>query len=56
MLMVNQQADDQDYDYDNRINRHLSRCKEVLSQNDYELVRNAVFKHYIIIKYAKFSD
>ena len=38
MLMVKQQADDQDYDYDNRINRHLSRCKEVLSQNDCELV------------------
>ena len=39
MLMVKQQVDDQDYDYDNRINRHLSRCKEVLSQNDCELVK-----------------
>jgi integrase/recombinase XerD len=39
MLMVKQQVDDQDYDYDNRINRHLSKCKEVLSQNDCELVK-----------------
>jgi integrase/recombinase XerD len=39
MLMVKQQVNDQDYDYDNRINRHLSKCKEVLSQNDCELVK-----------------
>ena len=39
MLMVKQQVDDQDYDYENRINRHLSKCKEVLSQNDCELVK-----------------
>ena len=37
--MVKQQVDDQDYDYENRINRHLSKCKEVLSQNDCELVK-----------------
>ena len=38
MLMVKQQVDDQDYDYDNRINRHLSKLKECVSQNDYSLV------------------
>ena len=37
--MVKQQADDRDYDYDNRINRHLSKCKEVLSESDYTLVK-----------------
>tara|TARA_B110000438_G_scaffold133258_1_gene129155 strand:- start:613 stop:1494 length:882 start_codon:yes stop_codon:yes gene_type:complete len=35
MLMVKQQVNDYDYDYDNRINRHLSKCKEVLSESDY---------------------
>jgi site-specific recombinase XerC len=38
MLMAKQQADDQDYDYDNRIRRHLANCKERLSQSDYKLV------------------
>ena len=33
-----QQADDQDYDYDNRIARHLRNCKERLSESDYKLV------------------
>ncbi len=36
--MAKQQADDQDYDYDNRIRRHLANCKERLSQSDYKLV------------------
>ncbi|HIH99822.1 MAG TPA: hypothetical protein HA352_04995, partial [Nitrosopumilus sp.] len=36
--MVKQQVNDYDYDYDNRINRHLTKCKEVLSKNDYTLV------------------
>jgi hypothetical protein len=38
MLMVKQQVNDYDYDYDDRINRHLSKCKEVLSESDYTLV------------------
>ena len=38
MLMVKQQVNDYDYDYDNRINRHLTKCKEVLSKSDYTLV------------------
>ena len=36
--MVKQQVDDHDYDYDNRINRHLRKLKECVSQNDYSLV------------------
>ena len=39
MLMVKQQVNDYDYDYDNRINRHLSKCKEVLSESDDALVK-----------------
>jgi len=38
MLMVKQQVNNYDYDYENRINRHLSKCKEVLSESDYTLV------------------
>ena len=37
--MVKQQVNDYDYDYDNRINRHLSKCKEVLSESDYTLLK-----------------
>ena len=39
MLMSKQQVDDQDYDYDNRIRRHLANCKERLSQSDFKLVQ-----------------
>ena len=38
MLMSKQQVDDQDYDYDNRIRRHLANCEERLSQSDFKLV------------------
>jgi integrase/recombinase XerD len=38
MLRAKQQADDQDYDYDNRIRRHLANCEERLSQSDFKLV------------------
>jgi len=38
MLRAKQQADDQDYDYDNRIARHLANCEERLSQSDFKLV------------------
>jgi integrase/recombinase XerD len=38
MLRAKQQADDEDYDYDNRIARHLANCKETLSQSDFKLV------------------
>ena len=48
MLMIKQQVNDYDYDYDydydhdhdydHRINHHLAKCKEVLSESDYELV------------------
>ena len=39
MLRAKQQADDQDYDYNNRIARHLRNCKERLSQSDFKLVQ-----------------
>jgi len=38
MLMVKQQVDEQDYDYDNRISRHLAKIKECVSQSDYTLL------------------
>ena len=38
MLMVKQQVNDQDYDYDIPINRHLSKLKQCVSQNAYSLV------------------
>jgi len=38
MLMVKQQFNDYDYDYDNRINRHLAKIKGSVSQSDYTLV------------------
>ena len=37
--MVKQQVNDYDYDYDNRVNLHLSKCKEVLSESDNALVK-----------------
>jgi hypothetical protein len=43
MLMVKQQVDDQDYDYDNRINRHLKKLKDCVSQSDCELVKKFTF-------------
>ena len=30
--MIKQQVNDYDYDYDNRINRHLAKIKECVSQ------------------------
>ena len=38
MLMSKQQLVDQDYDYDNRIRRHLANCELRLSKSDYKLV------------------
>ena len=38
MLRAKQQVNDEDYDYSNRIRRHLANCKETLSQSDFKLV------------------
>ena len=39
MLMSKQQVDDHDYDYQNRISRHLSNCEKRLSKSDFKIVQ-----------------